>query len=66
MASAMLNILFTYNESAIGPTPVLPDFSLSLNYVLGVFNYYFLTIIQKNGPVNALLFIIASIISFHA
>ncbi len=58
----MLNILFGYTEKTIKVIPALPKFSLSINYVLDVFNYYFVTIIKQYGPMDAMLFICASII----
>lgn len=58
----MLNILFGYTQDKAVQVTTPPEFSLSLDFVLDTFNYYFLTIIRENGPMNALLFICVSII----
>jgi len=56
----MLQVLFSRNIN--DPVPVLPDFSLSSDYVVGVFNHYFRLIIQENGSLNALLFVCGLIV----
>lgn len=62
LAIPMLNVLFGYAEKHTTVVDTLPAFSFSIDYVLGVFNYYFNIIIRDYGPLNALLFICASII----
>jgi len=57
----MLEVLF----QATGATmtiPPLPEFSMSSDYVLGVFNHYFTLAIVEQGPRYALLFICALIV----
>lgn len=63
LAVPLLTMLFQANEKQQTPLPVLPDFSFSLNYVMDVFNYYFIRVIQEYGPVNALLFICVMLIT---
>lgn len=62
LAIPMLNVLFGYAEKHTVVVDSLPAFSFSIDYVLGVFNYYFNIVIRDYGPLNALLFICASII----
>jgi subfamily B ATP-binding cassette protein MsbA len=58
VAIPMLPLLFDYGSGeAVQALPSLPEFSLSLNYLVDVFEYYFLSIIRDYGPLNALLFI---------
>jgi subfamily B ATP-binding cassette protein MsbA len=58
VAIPMLPLLFNYGSGeAVQTLPSLPGFSLSLNYLVDVFEYYFLSIIRDYGPLNALLFI---------
>ncbi len=56
----MLQVLFSRNINE--PIPPLPDFSISSDYLVGVFNHYFRQIIQDNGSLNALLFVCALIV----
>ncbi len=56
----MLQVLFSRNINE--PIPALPDFSISSDYLVGVFNHYFRQIIQDNGSLNALLFVCALIV----
>lgn len=59
VAIPMLDILFDKVEpSAIPP---LPDFELTANYLEDLFKHYFITIINKYGKADALLFICACI-----
>jgi subfamily B ATP-binding cassette protein MsbA len=58
----MLNILFLPDQSATVAVPALPKFSISMNYLIDVFNHYFIKIIHENGPTGALLFVIISIL----
>ena len=45
------------NNKAIEIPANLPDFAFSVNYVVDVFNFYFLRVLQDSGPTTALLFI---------
>ncbi|MBT1700166.1 ABC transporter ATP-binding protein/permease [Fulvivirgaceae bacterium PWU4] len=59
----MLNMLFGYTQNkAPQVAAAMPRFSLSLDFVLDVFDYYFMKVIREHGPMNALLFICVSII----
>lgn len=59
----MLNMLFGYTQNkAPQVAATMPKFSLSLDFVLDVFDYYFMKVIREHGPMNALLFICVSII----
>jgi ATP-binding cassette, subfamily B, bacterial MsbA len=59
----MLDMMFRYQENQIAALPSMPEFSLSLNYVLDAFNYYLIWIMREYGPVKALMFICAAIIT---
>jgi subfamily B ATP-binding cassette protein MsbA len=63
VAIPMLPLLFNYNtgKAAEGVTS-LPAFSLSLDYILDVFEFYFLNIIRDYGSLNALLFICVCVV----
>lgn len=56
----MLQVLFSRNIDE--PVPALPDFSISSDYIVGVFNHFFRQIIQDNGSLNALLFVCGLIV----
>lgn len=56
----MLSVLFRQDNAQI-EVPALPEFSFSTDYLLGVFNHYFLEIIKNEGQISALLFICALI-----
>ncbi|HCM75007.1 MAG TPA: antibiotic ABC transporter ATP-binding protein, partial [Cytophagales bacterium] len=56
----MLQVLFERNVG--DPVPPLPEFSLSSEYIIGVFNHYFRMIILENGSLNALLFVCGLIV----
>ena len=58
----MLEVLFSSSAPA-AVIPELPEFSLSSEYVLGVFNHYFLLIINSYGRQEALLFICGLIVA---
>lgn len=58
----MLNMLFGYTQNKAPQVAPMPEFSLSLDFVLGLFDYYFMKVIREHGPMNALLFICVSII----
>ncbi len=58
----MLNMLFGYTQNKVAEVPALPPFSLSVDYVLAVFNHYFISVIKEHGPFNALLFICVAVV----
>ncbi len=58
----MLDTLFNQTQK-ITTAPVLPEFSLSVDYIVGVFNHYFLQIVTSRGPLDALLFVCALIVT---
>ncbi len=58
----MLKVLFNQGKGVM-VVPELPAFSLSSDYVIGVFNHYFLGIIRDNGSLDALLFVCALIVA---
>lgn len=57
----MLEVLFS-SKTEVTSVPDLPEFSFSSDYVLGVFNHYFLDIISSYGRQEALLFICGLIV----
>lgn len=57
----MLSVLFNTGNSV--DVPPVPDFTLSADYITGVFYHYFYSIIQENGRLNALLFVCALIVT---
>ncbi|MFM7193165.1 MAG: ABC transporter transmembrane domain-containing protein, partial [Bacteroidota bacterium] len=57
----MLEVLFQGGNAAV-TVPPLPDFSLSSDYVLGLFNHYFMLVIDRYGAREALLFICGLIV----
>ncbi len=59
----MLNMLFGYKANASGAIFERPAFSLSPDYLIGTFNYYFTRIIREHGTMDAMLFICVSIVS---
>lgn len=58
----MMNTLFGYQEKKTTEVPVLPEFSLSVDYIVDTFDYYFVNIIREHGPNDAMLFICVAII----
>jgi subfamily B ATP-binding cassette protein MsbA len=56
----MLTVLF--RSTTVKIIPPLPDFSLSSDYVIDLFQHYFATIIHDYGQLNALLFVCALIV----
>ena len=50
------------NNKAIEVPPNLPDFAFSVNYVVDVFNFYFMRVIRDNGPTTALLYVCVLVI----
>jgi ATP-binding cassette, subfamily B, bacterial MsbA len=57
----MLDTLFNQTEN-VTLIPALPAFALSTEYVIGVFNHYFLQIVVNHGALNSLLFVCALIV----
>ena len=57
----MLEILF--NQVKASAVPAFPEFSLSLTYPLGIFKYYFVSIIDQYGKGDALLFVCLCIVA---
>jgi subfamily B ATP-binding cassette protein MsbA len=58
----MITMLFDYANTAVVVAPTLPEFSLSMDYALGMFEYYFTNTMLEHGPMNALLFICVAVI----
>jgi subfamily B ATP-binding cassette protein MsbA len=57
----MLSVLFRQRNEQV-EVPTIPEFAFSTDYLLGVFNHYFLNIIKNNGQISGLLFICALIV----
>jgi len=57
----MLKTLFNQNQEAVA-APTIPEFEFSSDYVIDVFNHYYLSIIETRGAVNALLFVCVLIV----
>lgn len=57
----MLKVLFDKSGGAV-VVPPIPPMDLSTEYITGVFNHYFLFIIQDYGRLNALLFVCGLIV----
>jgi subfamily B ATP-binding cassette protein MsbA len=57
----MLEILF--DKVKVIATPALPPFSLTTEYITGVFQHYFFQVINDQGKINALLFICIAVVS---
>ena len=60
LAMPLLSVLFKAKKQAV-EIPALPDFTLSVDYLVQTFNHYFIRIVVENGPLNALLFVCALI-----
>jgi ATP-binding cassette, subfamily B, bacterial MsbA len=58
----MLDTLFNQTQQT-ATVPPLPEFQLSVNYVVGVFNHYFIQIVVSRGALDALLFVCALIVT---
>lgn len=58
----MLKVLFKQGTTA-AVVPDLPSFTLSADYVITVFNHFFLGIIRDNGQLDALLFVCGLIVA---
>ena len=57
----MLSVLFEKSATAV-IVPAVPDFSLSTDFVIGMFNHYFLGTVQGYGKLKALLFVCGLIV----
>jgi len=57
----MLKALFNQRQENV-VVPDLPSFALSSDYVIQLFNHYFLTMIRDYGQLDALLFVCALIV----
>ena len=57
----MLEVLFD-QTGKIAAVPLMPAFSLTSDYVVALFNHYFLSIVFNQGRVNALLFVCGLIV----
>ena len=57
----MLEVLFD-QTGKIAAVPGMPAFSLTSDYVVALFNHYFLSIVFNQGRVNALLFVCGLIV----
>lgn len=54
----LLNILFNQvDPSEASVVETLPEFSISVDYVKALFNYYFIDIIERSGKASALQFV---------
>ncbi len=56
----MLSVLF--NSEHAESVPPVPEFTFSADYITGIFNHYFLKIIEDQGRLQALLFVCALIV----
>jgi len=56
-AIPMLTFLFTYRDNPTVPSDPYPTFSVSIDYVINLFNYHFHRMIHEHGPFNGLFFI---------
>ncbi|MBS1951465.1 MAG: ABC transporter ATP-binding protein [Bacteroidetes bacterium] len=57
----MLKSLFDQGKMPV-EIPPLPGFSISTDYIVGVFNHYYLSVVKNYGQLNSLLFVIALIV----
>lgn len=62
LTQPLLEVLFAQMRNA--QVPVRPAFEPSLEYARKLFEYHFVSIIQTNGALNALLFVCMSILAF--
>lgn len=58
----MLDVLFKETKK-VPEIPPLPEFAVSTDYVIGVFNHYFIQIVVNHGALNSLLFVCALIVA---
>ncbi len=57
----MLQVLFEQGSKVI-VVPALPDFSFSSDYLVKMFNHFFLAVVRDQGSLDALLFVCALIV----
>lgn len=57
----MLEVLFDKTDQVMTVPPV-PDFNFSTDFIIGIFNHYFFSVINNYGKLNALLFVCGLII----
>ncbi len=57
----MLDVLFKETKN-VPVIPPLPEFTVSTDYIIGVFNHYFIQIVVNYGALNSLLFVCALIV----
>ena len=63
MLIPLFNVLFDQvDTTALADMRNLPEFSISVDYLIRVFNYYFLQVIDAYGKVGALVFVCAIIV----
>ena len=58
----LFGMLYKNRNNVVEVPQNLPDFNLSVNYAVDVFNFYFLRVLRDNGPTTALLFICGLVI----
>ncbi len=63
VAIPLLKVLFDKVEKT--PTPPMPSFSFSTDYAIGVFQHYFMSIINDSGKSSALLFVCLCVVGFR-
>src|SRR6267154_1544758 len=61
LVGPMLQVLFNRTKPVV-VAPPLPEFSLSPEYIKGVFNHHFLGVVLDKGPHSALLFVCGLIV----
>lgn len=57
----MLDVLFKQKENVL-KIPPIPSFEFSSDYIVGLFNHYFIEIVVKHGSLNSLLFVCSLIV----
>lgn len=57
----LLDVLFSQKTGQ--PVPSYPEFSLTIDYMVSLFQYHFIKIINESGKLSALLFVCGFIIS---
>ena len=63
VAIPLLQILFDKVEKTA--TPPMPSFEFSADYAIGVFQHYFISIINVSGKPSALLFVCVCVVAFR-
>ena len=60
----LFNVLFDQvGPEEVGQFRAWPEFSVSVDYLIAVFNYYFLEIVDQHGKVGALVFVCVIIVA---